>query len=116
MTIRDLLRMFSDDLDHPSSMRLFAALVIGVVLFNWTYATLREGRWVDLDLGAVLALAAAFGGKAAQKGLEGLRSADPAEPASPANQAGPANPASPADLSREAGPTAQGEKDPGASR
>ncbi len=67
--------MFTDDAGNMSSMRVFAAAIVAVVLFNWTYAILQSGVWQALDLDAVLTLAAALAAKVCQKFLETDRAA-----------------------------------------
>jgi hypothetical protein len=62
---------FTDSAGNLSSTRAFAAAIIAVVLFNWTYATIKSGAWQPLDLDATLTLAGALAAKVCQKFVEG---------------------------------------------
>ncbi|QLA17718.1 hypothetical protein [Desulfolutivibrio sulfoxidireducens] len=62
--------IFTDDRGNKSSIRVFSAVIIAVVLFNWTYATVRTGVWQPLDLDSALALAGALVAKVGQKFAE----------------------------------------------
>jgi hypothetical protein len=73
--------LFTDDSGNLSSTRVFTAAIIAVVLFNWTYATVRTGSWQPLDLDAALALAGALAAKVCQKFAENGGSASDRGPA-----------------------------------
>ena len=53
-----MMSLFCDDAGNLSSTRVLTAAIVAVVLFNWTYATVRSGSWQPLDLDAALAYAA----------------------------------------------------------
>lgn len=65
-----MMGLFTDDAGNLSSTRVFTAVIIAVVLFNWTYATVRSGSWQPLDLDATLTLAGALAAKVCQKFAE----------------------------------------------
>jgi len=62
--------IFSEDNGRLSAMRMFAGLIIFVVLVNWTMVCWRNGNLAPLDWGAVIVLLGALGGKIAQKFAE----------------------------------------------
>lgn len=62
--------LFTDASGNLSSTRVFTAVIIAVVLFNWTYATVRSGVWQPLDLDSALALAGALAAKVCQRFAE----------------------------------------------
>jgi len=65
-----MMGLFTDNAGNLSSTRVLTAVIVAVVLFNWTYATVRSGAWQPLDLDAALTLAGALAAKVCQKFAE----------------------------------------------
>lgn len=66
-----LSQMFSESGGSPSSTRVMAAVVCAVVLFNWTWATVKQTKMAELSWEAVGLVSVAMGVKAWQRGKEG---------------------------------------------
>lgn len=63
-------KMLSDNEGNSSSMRILNFLIIGVVLFNWTFYNMTNSELIALDWEEVGLLVGALGAKAYQKGIE----------------------------------------------
>lgn len=60
----------SEDNGNTSSMRILAALVVIVMLGNWTYFNITHGTLVSFDWQDLSLILGALGVKAYQKGRE----------------------------------------------
>lgn len=65
-----LLSMISEDNGNVSSMRIITMLVIGVSLFNWTWATIATGALASMSWSQIAMILGALTAKGAQKKLE----------------------------------------------
>lgn len=65
-----LKESFSEDNGNPSSMRIVTILVVGVVLFNWTWFNIQSGTLTGFGYEELIALLGPLGLKAYQKGSE----------------------------------------------
>ncbi len=63
-------QVFQEDNGNTSSMRVLTALIVLVVLGNWTYFNVTTGSMVAFDLNDVMVMLAPLGVKAWQKGKE----------------------------------------------
>lgn len=63
-------KVFKDDSGNTSYMRIVSFLVVGVVLFNWTYFNIENGEFVSLNWQDVGMILGSMGAKAYQKGIE----------------------------------------------
>jgi len=60
----------SEDNGNASSMRIITLIIVGTVLFNWTYHNITTGTLTGFDYNELIALLGPLGFKVWQKGKE----------------------------------------------
>ncbi|MFP5213071.1 MAG: hypothetical protein ACLGPL_06795 [Acidobacteriota bacterium] len=68
--MENLSKIFSDNSGNPSSMRLFVAIIVSVVLGTWSFCCIKSGAFIQPDLGFVGTLVGVLGVQQVQKRAE----------------------------------------------
>jgi hypothetical protein len=65
-----VVKAFTEQNGDPSSMRLIAAFIIFVIMFNWTFYNVSQQQLAPLNWESVMAVLGTLFVKAYQKGKE----------------------------------------------
>ena len=63
-------QMFQEDNGQFSAMRVLVFVIVGTVLFNWTYFNLKSGQLSGFDWADLMVVVGPLLAKAAQKKVE----------------------------------------------
>ena len=68
--IETIKKILSEDNGNPSTMRYLTMFIVVVVLFNWTYITIKTGNLAGFDWQEIGLIIGPLVAKAYQKGKE----------------------------------------------